>query len=311
MSTTTSLTTTLVAPVMKGVAISENQCPMCWGEGFPQNGSGAHDRIQELEGQVQALTARASATGKPLQCLCANYTHKHSMNEIACLHIRQKLSLPPLLPAQPLQTRTPPLTRSQTAAKLSEYEDEIRRLRSSQPQAYHTPRSSSSLGRPPSQPDHSSPQRPTSSGSQPQTYHSRLTNLASLLPYRRGSATPTTSSGAVLPSTPTALSTPLTHMSPANSEHTAELQDALTREQRLRKAAESQLSQASTELEELTVQLFSQANEMVAEERKARAKLEERVAVLERRDVEKRSRLEKLENAMARVERLRALVNHQ
>lgn len=100
-------------------------------------------------------------------------------------------------------------------------------------------------------------------------------------------------------------------MSPANSEHTAELQDALTREQRLREAAESQLSQASTELEELTVQLFSQANEMVAEERKARAKLEERVAVLERRDVEKRSRLEKLENAMARVERLRALVNQQ
>jgi hypothetical protein len=36
-----------------------------------------------------------------------------------------------------------------------------------------------------------------------------------------------------------------------------ELQDALTREQRLREAAESQLSQASTELEELTVQLFS------------------------------------------------------
>ncbi|KAJ5506664.1 GDPGTP exchange factor Sec2p [Penicillium expansum] len=98
MSTTTSLTTTLVAPVMKGVAISENQCPMCWGEGFPQNGSGAHDRIQELEGQVQALTARASAT----------------------------------------------------AAKLSEYEDEIRRLRSSQPQgSYHTPRSSSSLGETP------------------------------------------------------------------------------------------------------------------------------------------------------------------
>ncbi|KAJ5250072.1 hypothetical protein N7489_000482 [Penicillium chrysogenum] len=100
-------------------------------------------------------------------------------------------------------------------------------------------------------------------------------------------------------------------MSPANSEHNTELQDALTREQRLREAAESQLSQASTELEELTVQLFSQANEMVAEERKARAKLEERVAVLERRDVEKRTRLERLEKAMARVERLRALVNHQ
>lgn len=83
------------------------------------------------------------------------------------------------------------------------------------------------------------------------------------------------------------------------------------REQGLRKAAETQLSQASTELEELTVQLFSQANEMVAEERKARAKLEERIAVLERRDLEKRNRLEKLEKAMARVERLRALVDHQ
>jgi predicted RNase H-like nuclease (RuvC/YqgF family) len=76
----------------------------------------------------------------------------------------------------------------------------------------------------------------------------------------------------------------------------------------LRRAAESQLSQASSELEELTAQLFSQANEMVAQERKARARLEERVAVLERRDIEKRTRLERLEKAMDRVERIRALV---
>jgi predicted RNase H-like nuclease (RuvC/YqgF family) len=61
-------------------------------------------------------------------------------------------------------------------------------------------------------------------------------------------------------------------------------------------------------LEELTAQLFSQANEMVAQERKARARLEERVAVLERRDIEKRNRLERLEKAMERVERIRALV---
>jgi hypothetical protein len=46
--------------------VAEKQCPMCWGEGFTQDGSGAHNRIQELEGQVHALTARASATGKPL-----------------------------------------------------------------------------------------------------------------------------------------------------------------------------------------------------------------------------------------------------
>ncbi|KAJ5800262.1 uncharacterized protein N7518_002330 [Penicillium psychrosexuale] len=241
MSTTS--VTTLVIPAMKGVVISENKCPMCWGEGFPQDGSGAHDRIQELEGQVHTLTARALAAAPR--------------------------SLPH--PAQQLFT-----------------------------------------GKTPSRADHSSPQRPTSSESQSQrqTYHSRLTNLASFLPYRRGSATPApAASSGPLPSTPTALSTPLLHMSPANSEHTSELQDALAREQKLREAAESQLSLASTELEELTVQLFSQANEMVAEERKARAKLEERVAVLEKRDVEKRGRLERLENAVARVERLRALVN--
>ncbi|EKV16144.1 hypothetical protein PDIG_09530 [Penicillium digitatum PHI26] len=273
---------------MKGVVISEKQCPMCWGEGFPQDGSGAHDRIHELEGQVQVLTVRASATEKSRVFF--------------------------LLPIQPLKRRNSSLTASQTAAKLGEYEDEIRHLRSSQSQGpYHTPQGSSSLGRPPSQTDHSSPQRPTSSKSQSQsqTYHSRFTNLASLLPYRRSSATPATPPGTVLPSTPTALPTPLTRMSPANIEHTTELQDALTREQRLRNAAESQLSQASTELEELTMQLFSQANEMVAEERKARAKLEERVAVLEQRDIEKHSRLERLEKAVARVERLRALVNHK
>lgn len=87
-----------------------------------------------------------------------------------------------------------------------------------------------------------------------------------------------------------------------------QLQHALDREQSLRKAAENQLTQANTELEDLTVQLFSQANEMVAQERKARARLEERVAVLERRDVEKRKRLDRLEKSMQRVERLRSLV---
>jgi DNA repair exonuclease SbcCD ATPase subunit len=76
----------------------------------------------------------------------------------------------------------------------------------------------------------------------------------------------------------------------------------------LRRAAETQLSQANSELEELTVQLFTQANEMVAQERKARAKLEERVVVLERRDGEKRKRLDRLEKAIERVERVRGMV---
>ena len=83
----------------------------------------------------------------------------------------------------------------------------------------------------------------------------------------------------------------------------------IANEKRLRLAAESSLSSAHRELEELTTQLFSQANEMVAAERRARAKLEERVAVLEKRDLEKRRRLERLEKAVERINRVRELVN--
>lgn len=64
----------------------------------------------------------------------------------------------------------------------------------------------------------------------------------------------------------------------------------------------------SGELEDLSQTLFEQANTMVATERKARAKLEERVEVLEKRDVEKRKRLERLEGALKRIERVRGLL---
>jgi len=83
----------------------------------------------------------------------------------------------------------------------------------------------------------------------------------------------------------------------------------LTREQTLRQAAESRVNQTNEELEELSAQLFTEANEMVATERKARAKLEERVAVLESRDKEKRGRLEVLENRLGRIERVRGLLS--
>lgn len=68
------------------------------------------------------------------------------------------------------------------------------------------------------------------------------------------------------------------------------------------------MSQTNEELEELSAQLFAEANEMVATERKARAKLEERVAVLEGRDKEKRGRLEVLESRLMRIERVRGLL---
>ncbi|CAK7267048.1 hypothetical protein SEPCBS57363_002402 [Sporothrix epigloea] len=94
----------------------------------------------------------------------------------------------------------------------------------------------------------------------------------------------------------------------SNALSTKDLLDALTREQKLRRQAEGRLQDTSREVEELSVSLFEQANEMVAEERRARARLEARVAVLEQRDTDKKHRLERLEQAMDRIERLRAML---
>ncbi|KAF2665115.1 hypothetical protein BT63DRAFT_359685, partial [Microthyrium microscopicum] len=82
------------------------------------------------------------------------------------------------------------------------------------------------------------------------------------------------------------------------------LQVALAKEQQRREKAEGEASKLSSEIEDLTATLFEQANEMVATERKARAKLEERVEQLEKRDVEKRKRLERLEGALKRIDRV-------
>ncbi|KAM5342532.1 hypothetical protein ACJ41O_013498 [Fusarium nematophilum] len=95
---------------------------------------------------------------------------------------------------------------------------------------------------------------------------------------------------------------------PSPSPSPEDLLEALSREQNLRKEAEGRVAATSQEVEELSAALFEQANEMVAEERRARAKLEQRVDELERRDLEKRRRLEKLEGAMSRIERVRVLL---
>lgn len=105
--------------------------------------------------------------------------------------------------------------------------------------------------------------------------------------------------------------TPLSPTPSTATTTTEDLIEALSREQHLRLAAENRLSTTSKEVEELSVALFEQANEMVATERKARAKLEERVEVLEKRDVDKRRRLERIEQAMARIERVRSLLGDQ
>lgn len=87
------------------------------------------------------------------------------------------------------------------------------------------------------------------------------------------------------------------------------LRRALTHEQELRKAAEVQAARKDSEVEELTAQLFEQANNMVATERRARAKLESRIEVLEKRDNDKAKRLGVLEIRVQRAERVRALLS--
>ncbi|KAH8599983.1 hypothetical protein B0O99DRAFT_503947 [Bisporella sp. PMI_857] len=185
-----------------------------------------------------------------------------------------------------LQAQVRLLTQKATAAvdKWADYEDEIQRLRAENSQNTATstePRRGSAIS---SVPFDERPNSPT----RPQSNQSNLQNrLSSFLTARK--------------STPNLKGFPL-------SPSTNELEEALRKEQSLRAAAEGKLNEASGELEELSAQLFMQANEMVATERKARAKLEERVELLERRDVEKRKRLERLEGAVQRIERVRGLL---
>jgi len=163
------------------------------------------------------------------------------------------------------------LTPPHSVDKLADYEDELRQLKSTKPTTPPPP-----------------PSRPTSSAGPPFPLPSRLSNL--LTSTRRTASHPDLTT-------------------PANPQTTtSDLLHLLTQEQTLRLAAETRAAQTNDEIEELSAQLFSEANEMVASERKARRKLEERVEVLERRDREKRGRLEGLEGRLGRIERVRGLL---
>jgi hypothetical protein len=83
----------------------------------------------------------------------------------------------------------------------------------------------------------------------------------------------------------------------------------LEKERALRAQAEEKARRVDSEIEELSVQLFSQANEMVAQERKARARLEARVELLEKKDQDKMARLERLEKAVSRIDRVKAMLS--
>lgn len=186
-----------------------------------------------------------------------------------------------------LESQVKILTDKATAAvdKLADYEDELRQLKSSQDGAVTNGTSTASDSAT------ATTGRTSDEDARPQSANAtvKTSRFSSLLGGRKTSPAPP------LPPLP-------------SSRRESDLQAALAREQDLRQQAEGKLSQMSGEIEDLSVQLFQQANEMVATERKARAKLEERVEVLERRDDEKRKRLERLETAIKRIERVRGLL---
>ncbi|GAB0135411.1 hypothetical protein EsDP_00003751 [Epichloe bromicola] len=172
-------------------------------------------------------------------------------------------------------------------SRWADYEAELHRLRSAQrPPPPSTPPPQQQQAEP-------SPRQSPSSTASTSILHKGTSRLSSLLraDVRRQNSSP-------LPHPP---------LSPGAAS-AEDLMEALTREQALRREAEGRLSATSKEVEELSVSLFEQANEMVADERRARARLEERVGELEKRDEEKRRRLERLEGAMGRIEKVRTLL---
>ncbi|KAK5137325.1 hypothetical protein LTR08_000295 [Meristemomyces frigidus] len=117
-----------------------------------------------------------------------------------------------------------------------------------------------------------------------------------------------------------------------------DLEATLVKEQTLRIAAEKKVKEVNAEIEELSASLFQQANEMVATERRENAmlrdkleasekqaleqsaaahegvaqkeniQLRERMKILEHRDSDRRRRLERLEAAHKRIEKVKTVV---
>ncbi|KAI5368094.1 Putative GDP/GTP exchange factor Sec2, guanine nucleotide exchange factor RAB3IL/RAB3IP/Sec2 [Septoria linicola] len=113
-----------------------------------------------------------------------------------------------------------------------------------------------------------------------------------------------------------------------------ELEASLIKEQTARIAAETKLKEVNSEVEELSASLFQQANDMVAAERRENAvlrdkiksleesgtgsasdllkkeneRLQQKVDSLEQREVDRKRRLEKLEAAQKRIDRVRMML---
>jgi hypothetical protein len=177
-----------------------------------------------------------------------------------------------------------------TADRLAEYEEEIRNLKTSQ-----NPRNDSALDFIAAHPFPAPPTSLSRNSSIASGKFSFLTRTSSL-----------TNTTKPLPKTP-AKNSPMAPASPP-SPTVSELRIALAAETSRRIAAEKKFKDLETELEDLSATLFEQANEMVATERKEKAKLEARLKILEERDALGQKRLEMVEAALVRIERVKKLL---
>ncbi|KAL8916370.1 MAG: hypothetical protein Q9208_008560 [Pyrenodesmia sp. 3 TL-2023] len=245
-----------------------------------------------------------------------------------------------------LESQVQILTDKATAAvdKLADYEDQLHQLKSSASTAQLRPPSIS-----PPLPHNLEPPEPrpsSATGNHLSAFQNRLSNL---LPSSRRSISQPPSSA---PPTKLSYSQSVHHPPPpkpfgSNHHHTTsnptfssdepqDLQSALNEERSLRKALEERLSASTTELEELSTELFSEANELVATERrslhslqqqysalqaeakewekkamereKEEGRLKERLSLLEGREKGKGKRWEELEMRVRRVERVKGLL---
>ncbi|THY26606.1 hypothetical protein D6D01_04397 [Aureobasidium pullulans] len=180
----------------------------------------------------------------------------------------------------------------EAADQLANYEEEIRNLKT---QA--NPRVDSPLGI----------VAPTQQPAQSLSRNSSITSGKFSFLARTSSLT---TASKPLPKTPAAAKPSPMAPSPSSAALT-DLQQALAKETKARVAAERKYHELEQELEDLSATLFEQANEMVAKERKEKAKLEERIKVLEERDMLSRKRLEMVEGALGRIERVRKLLGSE
>lgn len=166
--------------------------------------------------------------------------------------------------------------------KAADYEDQLRNMRNANHGLLRT-NTQESL----------QPNRRSEDEARPSTANSTTARQSRFSFLRRGSPQPPIPSG------------PSHSPAPSTDSH---LLEELEKERALRLKAEEKAQKVDSEIEELSVTLFSQANEMVAEERRARAKLEARVEMLEKKDKDKMARLERLEKAVNRIDRVKAML---